>query len=1012
MDKAEHGPLRCWEAFTKGGHAEVAVTDQPTERSMTTTIPRARRGLALLASAALVATTLLTTALVTTGPAVAPASARENLTWRTSTFGQSTDLNFASNVLPDKVGVNLARPSVPGTIEGEIFMESRGGKLAPGHDGLTFYYVELDATARNFVLSADMEVHQLGPETGANPNGQEGAGLMVRDVNGAPRQDPMLPGYEEYPAASNLAASVMLRNGPAAMVREGTTDPWGTVGSTRPVTAWGSGACVVVTGTTVSMTLERTDEAFVMSGAWTGTDGTDCTGSTTYPGADLVQVQDATTMAVGFFASRNVAVTFSHASLALSAAQTVPSPPRPEPVRALTFSNLSPEYSSTTDYRAAVRSTYPGTLSVRAAGRPVASDVPVEADAVAEVPVGLALGDNALALTFTPSEGPDTTPITREWNVAVRAFAGTDLVAAPGGTASGDGTEASPLDIQTAINHVAPGGSVLLAGGTYDVTDTIRIGPAHRGREGALKTLAPLGDAEVILDGQYRSNVSRVVLLEADWWRVEGFRVTGSSSNGLRIQGGSHNVIADMTFNFNRDSGFQMSGSGSDSALWPAHNLVVNSTSHDNRDLSDINADGFAAKLGVGPGNVFRGNVAHHNIDDGWDLYNRLNEGANFPIVLEGNIAHSNGKLSDGYNADGNTGNGFKLGGEGLPVAHAVVGNLAFDNNMDGFSDNFNPGRMSVTNNTAIENGRYNVLFRSSPYFADADQAVLRNVLSLSVGDGRPELADAAAADRDASNYLWNGTATVNSAGRAATPDEFLSLQRPPGYGRDADGAIAWGDYTRPRLGSFLAGAGAGGMYVGALAPGETPVAPFVDVPVGAQFFTEISWFKDSGLTTGWPDGTFRPTQPVARDAMVAFLYRLAGSPSVAGWTEPFTDVHPDQEHYDAIVWAAHEGVTTGWPDGSFKAVAPIERNAMMAFMYRYSGSPSYTVPVESPFSDVGPGDPFFAEIMWAYEHGITTGYGDGAFRPHAPTNRDATAAFFHRFVVDNGFSMNSEADR
>lgn len=67
--------------------------------------------------------------------------------------------------------------------------------------------------------------------------------------------------------------------------------------------------------------------------------------------------------------------------------------------------------------------------------------------------------------------------------------------------------------------------------------------------------------------------------------------------------------------------------------------MILNCESHDNRDTSDENADGFAAKLGVGVGNVFKGNIAHHNIDDGWDLYNRSNEGANMPIILEGNIA-------------------------------------------------------------------------------------------------------------------------------------------------------------------------------------------------------------------------------------------------------------------------------------------------------------------------------------------------------------------------------------
>lgn len=57
-------------------------------------------------------------------------------------------------------------------------------------------------------------------------------------------------------------------------------------------------------------------------------------------------------------------------------------------------------------------------------------------------------------------------------------------------------------------------------------------------------------------------------------------------------------------------------------------------------------------------------------------------------------------------------------------------------------------------------------------------------------------------------------------------------------------------------------------------------------------------------------------------------LYRLAGSPSVADETEPFGDVVARQDHYDAIVWAHRTGVTTGSPDGTFRLVDPIDRNA------------------------------------------------------------------------------------
>ncbi|TYY15389.1 right-handed parallel beta-helix repeat-containing protein, partial [Escherichia coli] len=111
--------------------------------------------------------------------------------------------------------------------------------------------------------------------------------------------------------------------------------------------------------------------------------------------------------------------------------------------------------------------------------------------------------------------------------------------------------------------------------------------------------------------------------------------------------------------------------------------------------LSGINADGFAAKLGVGPGNIFRGCIAHNNADDGWDLFNKIEDGPNASVTIENSVAYENGLP---YNkADilkGSIGNGFKLGGEGQPVNHKVINSIAINNNMDGFTDNFNTGSL------------------------------------------------------------------------------------------------------------------------------------------------------------------------------------------------------------------------------------------------------------------------------------------------------------------------------
>jgi S-layer homology domain len=121
--------------------------------------------------------------------------------------------------------------------------------------------------------------------------------------------------------------------------------------------------------------------------------------------------------------------------------------------------------------------------------------------------------------------------------------------------------------------------------------------------------------------------------------------------------------------------------------------------------------------------------------------------------------------------------------------------------------------------------------------------------------------------------------------------------------------------------------------------------SPFTDVSSGDAFYREIVWMQQEGLATGWSEAdgtaTFRPLQPIARDAMAAFLHRAAGSPAVAlpaAW--PFVDVPPEAAYYDAIVWMQATGIATGWQgnDGRdlYRPLEPVARDAMAAFLWRF----------------------------------------------------------------------------
>ena len=241
------------------------------------------------------------------------------------------------------------------------------------------------------------------------------------------------------------------------------------------------------------------------------------------------------------------------------------------------------------------------------------------------------------------------------------------LYVSPSGSASAAGTVSAPTTLATAITKVAAGGTIYMRGGTYNSSTTITIAPGNDGTSSARKTLSAYpGETPVLnFSAMAEASANRGLQLNANYWRVYGIVVEYAGDNGIFV-GGSNNIIERTVTRYNRDSGLQISRIASDTAqaLWPANNLILSAESHDNADADGENADGFAAKLTVGTGNVFRYCVSHNNIDDGWDLYTKSDTGAIGPVTIENSMAYSNGTLSNGtVNANGDR-NGFKLGGE------------------------------------------------------------------------------------------------------------------------------------------------------------------------------------------------------------------------------------------------------------------------------------------------------------------------------------------------------------
>lgn len=210
-----------------------------------------------------------------------------------------------------------------------------------------------------------------------------------------------------------------------------------------------------------------------------------------------------------------------------------------------------------------------------------------------------------------------------------------------------------------------------------------------------------------------------------------------------------------------------------------------------------------------------------------------------------------------------------------------------------------------------------------------------------------------------------------------------------------ARNAVGWGPWSEPSNVTLTTEA--------------CPGAPFRDVGPDHPFCPEIRWMGVEGLSTGYGDGTYRPVTPVARQAMAAFTYRLlnpGAGPLPACTTKPFIDVDLTHRFCAEITWMKANNVTSGYADGTFKPTAPVSRQAMAAFLYRLADSPRGADPActRDEFTDVRVDHPFCGEVDWLVDSGVVSGYGDGSFKPTDAISRQAMAAFVFRYNVLTGF--------
>jgi len=184
--------------------------------------------------------------------------------------------------------------------------------------------------------------------------------------------------------------------------------------------------------------------------------------------------------------------------------------------------------------------------------------------------------------------------------------------------------------------------------------------------------------------------------------------------------------------------------------------------------------------------------------------------------------------------------------------------------------------------------------------------------------------------------------------------------------------------------------------YIPGVIDGNSGSFNFHDVNRFDYFYDAVKWAAENGIASGTGRYTFSPDAVCTRAQTVTFLWRAAGSPMPRYRTCAFTDVDSRDYYYNAVLWAVEQGITTGLTATTFGPDVTVSRGQVATFLYRAaSASKPNTF---NPFTDVKTTAYNYDAILWAYDNRITTGTSDTTFSPDASCTRAQIVTFLYRY--------------
>ena len=184
---------------------------------------------------------------------------------------------------------------------------------------------------------------------------------------------------------------------------------------------------------------------------------------------------------------------------------------------------------------------------------------------------------------------------------------------------------------------------------------------------------------------------------------------------------------------------------------------------------------------------------------------------------------------------------------------------------------------------------------------------------------------------------------------------------------------------------------------------------PFSDI-ADSGYRDYISIGKELGIVNGYPDGTYRPNNPVTRAQYITMLHNMCGNPQVITPGLLYHDAGTIPDAYlNAVKWGVVTGIIKGYGDNTFRPNKEISRAEMAAFSYRFikyivDGEPTDELKVDCNFRDSASiANDFREAVNVCANLGIIQGFPDGSFRPNATANRGQAATILVRVAASLG---------